>query len=532
MIYSTGAKPTKNVPVPLRDRNTFVLRDDEVLALARWSMIIEDYYKKPMDMEWARDGKDGKLYMLQARPETVKSRRNINELEIYEFVQKTAAKRKVLTTGLSVGDKIGRGRARVILDVKDIEKFQKGEVLITDMTDPDWVPAMRMASAIVTDSGGRTAHAAIVSRELGVPCIVGTGNATKVLKTGQEVTISCAEGETGKVYQGAIPYRIRKVNLRKIRKPKTKIMMNLGEPDQAFGLSFLPSDGVGLAREEFIIASAIKIHPLALVHFAKLKDKKAKRRIEALTQGYKDKTKFYIDKLAEGIAKIAAAFYPRDVIVRFSDFKTNEYANLIGGSEFEPLEANPMIGWRGASRYYDPKFQDAFKLEVLALKKARDEFGLVNIIPMVPFCRTVKEGERVVSIIRNTGLRKVPIYVMCEIPSNVILAEQFLRVFDGMSIGSNDLTQLVLGVDRDSSIIAKVGDERDAAVEKMLREVIRICKRKKKYVGICGQAPSDWPELAVFLVKEGIDSISLNPDSIFKIIFSLAKARARRKANA
>ncbi|MFN7088683.1 MAG: phosphoenolpyruvate synthase, partial [Candidatus Paceibacteria bacterium] len=398
-----------------------------------------------------------------------------------------------------------------------------------DMTDPDWVPAMRMASAIVTDSGGRTAHAAIVSRELGVPCIVGTGNATKVIKTGDFVTVSCAEGEVGKVYAGRLPFRIRKIDIRKIKQPKTKIMMNLGEPGQAFSLSFIPNDGVGLAREEFIIASEIKVHPLALIHFSKIKDKRVKKEINAITLGYKDKTQFFVDKLAEGIAKIAAAFYPKDVIVRFSDFKTNEYANLLGGRFFEPQEANPMLGWRGASRYYDPAFQEAFRLEVLAMKKARDVFGLKNIIPMVPFCRTIEEGKRVVALIKRFGLKDSKIYMMCEIPSNVVLAEEFLEIFDGMSIGSNDLTQLVLGLDRDSGIVSHVGDERNEAVKRMLSHVIKICKKKKKYVGICGQAPSDWPEIAKYLARAGIDSISINPDSVLKTTLLLSRMESSTK---
>ncbi len=527
LIYNKNPKkPTKNVLVSLKDRQKFVLSDKEILTLSRWSLLIEKHYGRPMDSEWARDGKDKKLYIVQARPETVQSKKDIKMLEEFVLDKLRIKKSKVLVTGLSVGNKIGQGRVNRIMDVKGINNFKKGEVLVTDMTDPDWVPAMKLASAIVTDSGSRTCHAAIVSRELGVPCIVGTGKATRILKTGQEVTVSCAEGEIGKVYQGLIPFKINQINIKELKMPKVKIMMNLGEPDQAFRLSFLPSEGVGLAREEFIIANNIKIHPLALIHYKKLPPL-LKRKINKFTLGYKDKIRFFVDKLAEGIGKIGAAFYPKPVIVRFSDFKTNEYRDLIGGEFFEPEEANPMLGWRGASRYYDEKFRPAFELECQAIKKAREEFGLKNIWVMVPFCRTVEEGKKVLALMAKNGLKKgengLRAICMCEIPSNVILAEEFLEIFDGFSIGSNDLTQLVLGLDRDSAIVAKVGDERNEAVKKILKRVIRICREKKKYCGICGQAPSDYPELADFLVKEGIESISLNPDSVIKTILNLTK---------
>ncbi len=529
LIYNNdSSRPTKDVPVSSEDRQKFVLSDEEILTLARWSILVEEHYKKAMDTEWAKDGRDGKLYLVQARPETVQSRRDVNVLEEYKLQKSKVqgSKFKVLLTGLSVGSKIGQGKVNRIMGAKDINKFKRSEVLVTDMTDPDWVPAMKLASAIITDSGGRTAHAAIVSRELGIPCIVGTGKATKILKTGQEVTVSCAEGEQGKIYQGLIPFKIKRTDISKVKKPAVKIMMNLGEPDQAFGFSFIPNDGVGLAREEFIIANSIKIHPLALINYKKL-PAALKRKIDKLTLGYKNKAQFFIDKLAEGIGKIGAAFYPKEVIVRFSDFKTNEYRSLIGGELYEPKEENPMLGWRGASRYYDPKFAPAFILECEAIKKAREEFGLDNVVVMVPFCRTAKEGKKVIKIMEKNGLKPnlkpLKIYVMAEIPSNIILADEFLEIFDGMSIGSNDLAQLILGLDRDSGIVSHVANERNEAVKKMISEIIKKCKEKKKYIGICGQAPSDFPDFAQFLVDEGIESMSLNPDSILKTIEKLAK---------
>jgi len=418
------------------------------------------------------------------------------------------------------------------MDAKNINKFKKGEVLVTDMTDPDWVPAMKIASAIITDSGGRTAHAAIVSRELGIPCVVGTGRATKVLKAGQEITVSCAEGEEGKVYEGIIPFEVEKTNISNIGRLPVKVMMNLGEPDQAFGLSFIPNDGVGLAREEFIIVNSIKIHPQALIDYKKLPTE-LRNKIDKLTLGYENKAQFFVDKLAQGIGKIGAAFYPKEVIVRFSDFKTNEYRSLIGGELYEPKEENPMIGWRGASRYYDPKFASAFALECQAIKKVREEFGLDNVVVMVPFCRTIEEAEKVIKEIEKNGLKVDPrskmqdarckVYVMCEIPSNVILADEFLEIFDGMSIGSNDLTQLTLGLDRDAGILAHIGNEKNEAVKILISQIIKKCKEKGKYIGICGQGPSDFPDFAEFLMNEGIESMSLNPDSILKTIEKLAK---------
>lgn len=524
MIYTDNpAKPTKNVSVSEKERERFVLSDEDILALAKWSMVVEDHYKKPMDMEWAKDGKTGQLFIVQARPETVQSRKNVNILE--EYVLDLSGKPKVLASGMSVGSKIGSGKANRIMSAKEISKFKKGEILITDMTDPDWVPAMKLASAIVTDSGGRTAHAAIVSRELGIPCIVGTGNATKAIKSGKEITVSCAEGETGKVYEGIIPFEIKKTDISNLGDPKVKVTMNVGEPGNAFALSFIPNDGVGLAREEFIIANNIKIHPLALLDYKNLKPA-LKKKIDKLTLGYKDKAQFYTDKLAEGIGKIGAAFYPKQVIVRFSDFKTNEYRSLVGGEAYEPKEENPMIGWRGASRYYDKRFSPAFALECKAIKKVREEFGLNNVEVMIPFCRTKEEGQKVLKLMEESGLErdgKLKVFVMCEIPSNVILAEEFLDIFDGFSIGSNDLTQLALGLDRDNSELAHIGNEKDEAVKKLIKRVIRICRQKDKYSGICGQAPSDFPDFAEFIVKEGIGSISLNPDSVIKTRIALSK---------
>jgi pyruvate,water dikinase len=524
MIYSKSTtNPVKNVDVPETKRKQFSITDEEILKLAKWAVIVEEHYKKPMDLEWAKDGETGKLFIVQARPETVQSQKDTNQLEEYELKEKG----EILVTGKSVGSKIGLGKVKVIEDVSGIHSFKKGEVLVTDMTDPDWEPIMKIAGAIITNKGGRTCHAAIISRELGIPCIVGTNNATKKLKSEKEVTVSCAGGETGVVYKGKLKYEIKKHNLGKIPKTKTKIMMNLGTPEQAFEQSFIPNQGVGLAREEFIINSHIKIHPNALIDYDKLKDKKLKKKIDDLTTGYEDKKQFYIDKLAEGIGMIAAGFYPKDVIVRLSDFKTNEYKNLIGGKAYEPEEDNPMIGWRGASRYYKKGFKKGFELECKALKKVRNDFGLKNVKIMIPFCRTIEEGKKVQKIMAKHGLKRgkdgLEIYVMCEIPSNVILADEFSKIFDGFSIGSNDLTQLTLGVDRDSEIVADIYDERNKAVKDTIAEVIRKAKKNKKKIGICGQAPSDFPDFAQFLVREGIDSISLNPDTVIKTTFKIAE---------
>lgn len=530
MVYNKkGNNPVKNIPVPDSKRKSFSITESEIIKLAKWAVIIEEHYQKPMDMEWAKDGKTGQLFIVQARPETVQSQKDQNQLEEYVLKEKG----DLLVQGNSVGSKIGSGKVRVIKDVSGIHNFKKGEILVTEMTDPDWEPIMKIASAIVTNKGGRTCHAAIISRELGIPCVVGSNNATEKLKTGQEVTVSCAEGEKGNVYKGKLNFKIEKHNLGKVPKTKTKIMMNIGTPEQAFEQSFIPNDGVGLAREEFIINSHIKIHPNALIDYKKIKNKELKKQIDELTFGYKNKTQFYIDKLAEGVGMIAAAFYPKDVIVRMSDFKSNEYANLIGGKLYEPTEDNPMIGWRGASRYYKEAFRRSFELECKAIKKVRNQFGLKNVKVMIPFCRTIEEGKKVQKIMEKQGLKRgkdnLEIYVMCEIPSNVILADEFSKIFDGFSIGSNDLTQLTLGVDRDSEIVSDVYDERNEAVKESISTVIKKAKKNKRKIGICGQAPSDFPDFAQFLVKEGIDSISLNPDTVIKTRMKIAEQETKNK---
>jgi pyruvate,water dikinase len=544
----------------------------------------------PMDIEWAKDGITNELFIVQARPETVQSQKIKNVLRSYRLIEEdtgtrghgdtgeedagtrghgdtgeedtgtrgrgdtgeedtgtrgrgdtgnllktlsaspplrvsTSAKQP-LVTGRSVGEMIGQGKARVILDVHRLGEFQLGEVLVTNRTDPDWEPIMKKASAIVTNSGGRTCHAAIIAREMGIPAIVGCGNATKLIKTGQEITVSCAEGETGKVYAGLLPYEVQEIPLEKLPHTRTQIMMNVGNPEEAFGYSAIPNDGVGLARMEFIIANHIKAHPLALIHFDELEDELAKYKIAELTTEYEDKAQFFIDKLAQGIGTIAAAFYPKPVIVRLSDFKSNEYANLLGGKKFEPKEENPMLGWRGASRYYDERYREGFALECRAMKQVRDQMGLTNVILMVPFCRTPAEGRRVLAEMAKHGLVRgengLQVYVMCELPSNVQLADEFCEVFDGFSIGSNDLTQLTLGLDRDSELVAHLFDERDEAVKRMIAKAISTVKQRDRKIGICGQAPSDYPEFARFLVEEGIDSISLNPDSVLKTLLEIA----------
>ncbi len=514
LIY--GKIGTIQAKVVVSEQKKYCLTDEEVIKLSKWGIQIEQHYGHAMDIEWAKDGKTGEMFIVQARGETVKSQKQVNVIETYKL-QKTG---KQILTGMSIGQKIGQGKVRIIESPKQLSNFKAGEVLVTRITDPDWEPIMRIAGAIVTEQGGKTSHAAIVSRELGVPCLVGAKNARKVLKGGTEVTVSCAEGEEGKIYKGRLPFVVERTEIKKMAPTKTKIMMNVGDPDNAFAISAIPNDGVGLAREEFIFSNFIKVHPLALINYDKLKDKKAKEKIKELTIGYKDKKQYCVDKLAEGMAFIAAAFYPNDVIVRLSDFKTNEYSTLIGGADFEPKEENPMLGWRGASRYYDPKYKAGFKLECLALKKAREEWGLKNIIIMVPFCRTVEEGKKVIQTMKEFGLERgkdgLKVYVMCEIPSNVILASEFCQIFDGFSIGSNDLTQLTLGVDRDSALVAHVYDEKNQAVKMLIRQVIEVAHKYGCKVGICGQAPSDYPEFAEFLVQEGIDSISLNPDTVLK----------------
>jgi len=533
MIYSADPKhPVKDVPVPAALQAKSSITDAQVLKLADWAMKIEKHYGRPMDIEWALDGRENQLYIIQARPETIHSVRDYSVIEEYVLEKKS----KVISTGRSVGNRIGAGAANRIMDIKDIAKFKPGEVLVTDMTDPDWEPIMKIASAIVTDKGGRTCHAAIVSRELGIPCIVGMGDVSRKIKTGQAVTVSCAEGDMGFVYEGKLGFKINKTSIKNLARPKTKIMMNIGSPDIAFQSSFIPSDGVGLAREEFIINDQIKIHPLALLNYGKLKDKKAKKKIDKLTAGYKDKKQYFVDKLAEGIAIIAAAFYPKDVIIRFSDFKTNEYANLIGGAAYEPIESNPMIGWRGASRYYDPQFEPAFALECLAIKKIRNEMGLTNLKVMIPFCRTVDEGKQVIATMAKYGLKAgengLEIYVMAEIPTNIILAEEFAKVFDGFSIGSNDLTQLMLGIDRDAGQLKVAGpsNEKNESVKWMIKRLIETGKKTKTKVGICGQAPSDFPDFAQFLVECGIDSISLNPDTVIKTTIAILETEKKLKS--
>jgi len=556
MIYAkkgAGVKMTKIVATTPRERESFVLKDDEILTLANWGVIIEEHYSNkrrkwtPMDIEWAKDGATGELFIVQARPETVHSLRDYSKIREYVFAQSARRRsQSVIVRGASVGSKIASGKARVILDAKHIGEFKKGEILITAMTDPDWEPIMKIASAIVTDKGGRTSHAAIVSRELGIPAVVGTENATKKIKTGEVITVD-ATGSEGFVMKGALKFNVVEHDVRKIPKPSTKIMVNVAIPENAFGYSFLPNSGVGLAREEFIIASKIGIHPNALIEYDK-QPEKIKKQIDLKTRGWKNKIRFYVDNLAFGIAKIGAAFYPNPVIVRFSDFKTNEYRTLLGGDAYEPEEENPMLGWRGASRYYDPKFEAAFGLECKALKKVREEMGLTNVIPMVPFCRTPEEGKKVIATMAKYGLKReessksvrraystrarsdagLKIYVMCEIPSNVLLADEFLDIFDGMSIGSNDLTQLTLGLDRDSGIVSHIANENDPALMKLIADVIKKCKSRKKYIGICGQAPSDYPEFTEFLLKQGIESISLNPDMVVKTMIAVVKKEKGR----
>jgi len=534
MIYDIGgSKFTKNVPVLPSERGKFVLQDEEILQLARWACLIEEHYSQvrgtdtPMDIEWAKDGITGELFIVQARPETVQSQRSRNVLRSYHLQDKA----EVLVTGRSVGASIGQGKATVIIDVNKIDHFRDGEVLVTDKTDPDWEPILKKASAIVTNQGGRTCHAAIIAREMGIPAIVGCGNATTVLKSGQEVTISCAEGEEGRVYQGLLPFEVKEVALENLPRTRTKILMNVGNPSEAFSLAAIPNDGVGLTRLEFIIANQIQVHPLALIHYDELEDESVKAKIEELTALYEDKPQYFVEKLAQGVGTIAAAFYPNPVVVRMSDFKTNEYANLLGGKQFEPKEENPMLGWRGAARYYDQRYRSAYALECQALKQVREEMGLTNVIPMIPFCRTPEEGRRVLAEMAKYGLERgkngLEVYVMCELPNNVIMAEEFSEVFDGFSIGSNDLTQLTLGLDRDSALVADLFDERNEGVKRMVKMAIATAKKNGRKIGICGQAPSDYPEFAQFLVELGIDSISLNPDSVLKTLLMVAEVEAK-----
>ncbi|MET0658264.1 MAG: phosphoenolpyruvate synthase [Steroidobacteraceae bacterium] len=529
LIYSSKPEtPTCNVPTSRAERSSFVLSDAEILTLSRWACAIERHYRMPMDMEWAKDGDDGALFIVQARPETVQSRRATATLHSY----RVANKGRRLTAGFSVGSAAASGRVCLLDSARDIGRFVDGAVLVTASTDPDWVPIMKRAAAIVTDHGGRTSHAAIVSRELGLPAIVGTGNATQILHDEQEVTVSCAEGEEGSVYEGLANIMVEDLDLSAIPKTRTQVMLNLANPAAALRWWPLPADGVGLARMEFVVSNLIKVHPMALVHYSTLSDPQAKATIEHLTRGYDDKTEYFVERLARGLGRIAAALHPHPVIIRTSDFKTNEYANLIGGQQFEPLEQNPMIGLRGASRYYSPRYREGFALECRALRRLRHEMGFRNVVIMIPFCRSVREADRVLAVMSENGLVRgedgLQIYVMCEIPSNVILAKDFATRFDGFSIGSNDLTQLTLGVDRDSEELAELFDEQDDAVKWMIRAVITEAHKAGAKVGLCGQAPSNHPQFADFLVDCGIDSISVSPDSFLEIKRRVAAAESAR----
>jgi pyruvate,water dikinase len=541
LVYREDKAGTEQKKLKIEEQREFALSDEEILTLAKWACIIEDHYGVPMDIEWAKDGLTGDVFIVQARPETVHSSEDPASLRTYVLEEKG----RLLLTGEPVGTKIGQGEVHVIEDSSEIHKFKKGQVLVTEMTDPDWEPILKMAGGIITNKGGRTCHAAIVSRELGVPCVISTGNATEVLKGAKEVTIDCSQGR-GCVYEGKLKYRVDEVEVSKLPRPNTRIMMNCSMPDAAFIQSRIPNDGLGLAREEFVINSYIGIHPMALIEYDKLKKKADSdeklaavvRRIDEKSAAYADKRQFFIDNLAMGIGKIATGFYPNDAIVRFSDFKTNEYGKLIGGYLYEPQESNPMIGWRGASRYYDEKFKPAFGLECQAIKKVREEMGLTNVKVMVPFCRTPEEGRRVIKAMADFGLKQgkngLEVYVMCEIPSNVILAEEFADVFDGFSIGSNDLTQLTLGLDRDSDLVAHIFDERNEAVKRLVKQVIDAAHNHKprRKIGICGQAPSDFPEFADYLVGCGIDSMSLNPDVVLSTRLSVARLEQRTQSKA
>ena len=529
MIYAdAGERPTVNVPTTPGERAAFVLTDDEVLALARWAVTIEAHYGCAMDMEWAKDGESGDIFIVQARPETVQSRVGAGALQSY----KITAKGERLVTGLAIGEAVVVGRVCRIDSPRDIDRFVDGSVLVTTATDPDWVPIMKRAAAIVTDHGGRTSHAAIVSRELGLPAIVGAGDATRVLQADQEVTVSCAEGDEGFVYAGRAAFEVQTLDPTAAPETSTRIMLNLANPAAAFRWWRLPADGVGLARMEFVISNHVKAHPMALVHYDRLEDAAARAAIDDLTAGYADRTEYFVDRLSRGLSRIAAAFHPKPVIVRMSDFKTNEYANLIGGGAFEPKEENPMLGFRGASRYYSPRYREGFALECQAIRRLRGTLGLRNVVVMIPFCRTIGEAHRVLEVMAENGLVRgedgLEVYVMCEIPSNVILAAQFAELFDGFSIGSNDLTQLTLGVDRDSADLAPLFDERDPAVEWMIDRVIVSAHEAGAKVGLCGEAPSNHPEFAQFLVRRSIDSISVNPDSFIAVKAAVAEAERIR----
>jgi len=519
MVYTEGGSETvKNVDTSRRERSSFVLRDEEIVTLGRWAKTIEEHYGKPMDMEWAKDGKMEELFIVQARPETVQSQKQSSVLKSYTL--KESGER--LVEGLAIGESVAAGTVQVIKDTDEMDRFEEGSILVTGMTDPDWVPIMKKASAIVTDHGGRTSHAAIVSRELGVTAVVGTDKATEVLQDGEEATVSCAEGDRGYVYQGILDFEEKELDLSEVQDTKTQIMINIASPAAAFRWWPLPCRGIGLARMEFIVNNFIKIHPMALVHFDSLEDRKVQDEIQELTRGYQNKSKYFVDRLALGIARIGASQHPDPVIVRMSDFKTNEYAGLIGGKGFEPEEENPMLGFRGASRYYSDRYREGFALECRAIKKVRETIGLTNVLVMIPFCRTPEEGKKVLEVMADNGLVQgkegLQVYVMVEIPTNVVLADEFAEIFDGFSIGTNDLTQLVLGVDRDSEELSALFDERNQAIKTLIRQLIETAHRHDIKVGICGQAPSDHPDFAAFLVEAGIDSMSLNPDSVLDVI--------------
>ncbi|MFP4528205.1 MAG: phosphoenolpyruvate synthase [Candidatus Kapaibacterium sp.] len=524
MIYAKGGnKKTKNTDTSQKERQSYVLSDNEIIQLARWAVRIEKHYDKPMDIEWAKDGETGDLYIVQARPETVQSQKKSAKLKSYKLKESG----NILASGLAIGEAISSGAAQIIHSPDEIDKFEEGNILVTGMTDPDWVPIMKKSSGIVTDYGGRTSHAAIVSRELGVAAVVGAENATDRIEDGRKVTISCAEGETGKVYEGLLDYESKDLDLSDIPDTKTQIMMNIASPSSAYRWWRLPADGIGLARMEFIINNMIKIHPMALVKFDELEDDEVKSEIAEMTRGYDNKEDYFVDHLARGIARIASAQYPNDVIVRMSDFKTNEYADLIGGEQFEPKEANPMLGFRGASRYYSPAYREGFALECRAIRQVRSKIGLDNVVIMIPFCRTVEEADKILDTLKDNGLERgkneLRVYMMCEIPSNIMMASEFAERFDGFSIGSNDLTQLTLGVDRDSDRLSDLFDERNDAVKRMISILLEKAQKADTKVGICGQAPSDYPEFAAFLVERGIDSISLNPDSVMNAIEIISK---------
>jgi len=527
MIYAAGEKPTRNVPTSKAERAAFVLDDPEILTLARWAASIEAHYGCPMDMEWAKDGETGEMFIVQARPETVQSRREAASFRSYTITKKG----RTLATGLSIGDAVVAGRVCLIEDARDIDRFVDGSILVTGTTDPDWVPIMKRAAAIVTDHGGRTSHAAIVSRELGLPAIVGTGNATQVLHSEQEVTVSCAEGDQGFVYEGTARFDVETVDVAGLPQTRTEIMLNLANPAAALRWWRIPADGVGLARMEFVVSNHIRVHPMALARYDQLRDGKARAEIAELTAGYADRTQYFVDRLSRGLARIAAALWPKPVIVRMSDFKTNEYAGLLGGAEFEPAEENPMIGFRGAARYYSPRYREGFALECRAIERLRGTLGFDNVVVMIPFCRSTGEADRVLEVMAENGLERgkngLKVFVMCEIPSNVILAAEFAKRFDGFSIGSNDLTQLTLGVDRDSAELAGLFDEQDPAMRWMISTVIAEARRAGAKIGLCGQAPSDHPEFAAFLVECGIDSISVSPDSFIAVKRQVAEAEAK-----